>query len=36
MIVAKAEYDADTDDALSRNFALFYKDKIEASDMEDY
>ena len=35
-IVAKAEYDSEVDDALSRNFAIFYKAKVNASVMEDY
>lgn len=35
-IVAKAEYDSEVDDALSRNFAIFYKAKVDAGVMEDY
>lgn len=35
-IVAKAEYDSEVDDGLSRNFALFYKAKIDAGEMEDF
>ena len=35
-IVAKAEYDSEVDDALSRNFAIFYKAEVDASVMEDY
>lgn len=35
-IVAKAEYDSEVDDDLSRNFAIFYKAKVDAGVMEDY
>ena len=35
-IVAKAEYDSEVDDGLSRNFAIFYKAEVDAGVMEDY
>ena len=36
MIVAKATYDENADDGLSRNFALFYKAKVDAGVMSEY